>query len=225
MQGKVWKALGAEFLVFAVLLFGAAGTTEWVAAWVFLVLFFGWALVITRMLARHDPALLEERMKPMIQRGQPLWDKWILLGIAIVFVGWLILMGLDAVRYRWSVVPVWLSTAGGAGVAGGMWICYLAFRENTFLAPVVRIQSERGHRVVSTGPYSTVRHPLYAGALLLFPSTALLLGSWYGLAATSLLAAGLILRTALEDRALQRGLEGYAEYARRVRYRLLPPLW
>ncbi len=225
MSAKVWIVLILEFLFFAALLFGSAGTLRWPAAWVFLGLFFGAALIITFMLARNDPALLDERMKPFIQKGQPIWDKIVMSAIATLFVGWVILMGLDAVRFRWSIVPVWLEAVGGLGAAFAMWICYRTFQENTFLAPVVKIQRERGHRVISTGPYRIVRHPLYAGVLLFFPSVALLLGSWYGLAATVLLIGGLVVRTALEDRELQRGLDGYEEYARRVPYRLAPFLW
>jgi protein-S-isoprenylcysteine O-methyltransferase Ste14 len=99
------------------------------------------------------------------------------------------------------------------------------FRENPFLAPVVKIQTERGHRVISTGPYAVVRHPLYAAVLIFLPGNALLLGSWYGLAASLVLAGGIVFRTAMEDRELRRGLEGYREYAARVRYRLIPFVW
>lgn len=225
MQKKVWIALGIEALVFAALLFGAAGTLRWPEAWVFLVVFFGAALLLTMQLARRDPALLAERMKPPIQRGQPLWDRLLLMTVAILFVAWLPLMGLDAVRYRWSDVPGWLEVIGGAGVAAGMWICHLAFRENTYLAPVVRIQEERGHRVISTGPYAVVRHPMYAGAGILFSSTALMLGSWYGFAASLVMACLVAVRAVFEERELRRGLAGYAEYAARVRYRLIPGVW
>jgi protein-S-isoprenylcysteine O-methyltransferase Ste14 len=194
MKPKVLVKLGANFLVFAVLLFGSAGTLAWPAAWAALVLFFGANLLITRMLARNDPALLDERMKPFIQKGQPLWDKIIMASYA-------------------------------AGILISMWICSQTFRANPFLANVVKIQTERGHAVVTKGPYAFVRHPLYAAVLLLRPSAALVLGSWFGVAATTLLAGALILRTALEDRELHRRLDGYADYARRVRYRLVPWLW
>jgi protein-S-isoprenylcysteine O-methyltransferase Ste14 len=90
---------------------------------------------------------------------------------------------------------------------------------------VVRIQTERGHKVISTGPYAVVRHPLYAAALLVFFSSALLLGSWYGLAASLVLAGAVVFRTVLEDRELRRGLQGYTDYAARVRYRLIPLVW
>jgi protein-S-isoprenylcysteine O-methyltransferase Ste14 len=106
-----------------------------------------------------------------------------------------------------------------------MWIWHRTFQENTLLAPVVKIQQERGHSVVSTGPYRAVRHPLYAGVLIFFPATAMMLGSWWGVAAAIPLAAGLVARTAMEDRELQRRLDGYPDYARRVRYRLIPGVW
>ncbi len=99
------------------------------------------------------------------------------------------------------------------------------FHENTFLAAVVRIQAERGHRVVSSGPYAVVRHPLYATMLVFLPANALMLGSWYGVAASLVLIGAIVLRTAMEDRELQRGLAGYAVYAARVRYRLVPFVW
>jgi protein-S-isoprenylcysteine O-methyltransferase Ste14 len=225
MSAKVWAALGVEFLVFAFLLFGAAGTLRWPAGWAFLAVFFGAALLMTLAMARNDPALLEERMKPPLQQGQPLWDQLIMSVMMVLFIGWLVLMGLDAVRFGWSAISLWLQWLGGAGVAGAMWLLHRTARENTFLAPVVRIQRERAQRVVSSGPYSVVRHPMYAAALLLFPSIALMLGSLWGLAATSVLAAVIVVRTALEDRELRRGLDGYPEYARRVRYRLVPFVW
>jgi protein-S-isoprenylcysteine O-methyltransferase Ste14 len=225
MKLKIWLSIGIEAVIFAALLFGSAGTLRWRAAWAFLVLFFGAAVQLTRLLARSDPALLAERMKLPIQSGQPLWDRFLLGGIAILFIGWLPLMGLDAVRFRWSAVPVWFQVVGAAGVAAGMWICYLAFRANTFLAPVVRIQEERGQTVISTGPYAVVRHPLYAGAMLLLSSSALLLGSWYGFAASFVLGGLVVVRAVLEERELRRGLAGYREYAARVRHRFIPGIW
>jgi len=145
--------------------------------------------------------------------------------MAVLFVGWLVLIGFDAVRFGWSTVPMWLQAVGGAGIVVGMLICHRAFRENTFVVPVVRIQAERHHRVVSTGPYAVVRHPFYAGALVIFPSAALLLGSWWGLAATAVLSAGIVIRTAMEDRELHHKLDGYPDYAARIHYRLFPFIW
>jgi protein-S-isoprenylcysteine O-methyltransferase Ste14 len=212
-------------LIFAVLLFISAGTILWPAGCAFIILFFGGAAGITFVLARYDPALLRERMKSPIQRDQPLWDKIFLCLVIVLWLGWLILMGLDAGRFHWSVMPVGLQVAGGAIVALAFWICYRTFRENTYLAPVVRIQKERGHKVVSTGPYAVVRHPLYSAVLIMLPSIALMLGSWYGLTGSFLIGGAILFRTVMEDQKLMRELEGYAEYAARVRYRLVPFIW
>src|SRR3954453_18169228 len=127
MAANLWSTIAAEVLVFALLLFGAAGTPRWPAGWVFLFLFFGGALHITRTIARHDPALLAERMKPPIQRDQPLWDKVLLSALIVLFAAWLVLMGLDAVRFGWSAVPAWVQGIGAAGIAVALWICFLAF--------------------------------------------------------------------------------------------------
>ena len=224
MNMKLWIGFARGILISALPLFGAAGTLRWPAAWAYLVLVFGPGLLITLELAKRDPALLEERMKPVIQKDQPLWDRILITTFLALWLGWFVLMGLD-VRFGWSAMPVWLQWIGAAGVLLTMWIWFLIFRENTFLAPVVKIQKERGHKVISSGPYAIVRHPMYAAALVFFAATALLLGSWYGLAGALLLAAWLVVRTALEDRELHRGLAGYTDYAARVRYRLVPLIW
>ena len=225
MGVKVCLTIAVEALVFAALLFGAAGTIFWPAAWAYFILFFAGALWITLSLARHDPALLAERMKLPVQKDQPLWDRIFLLAMLAAWCGWLVLMGLDAIRFRWSAMPVWLQFAGGALLVLSFRMISRVFRENPFLASVVKIQTERGHRVISTGPYAVVRHPLYAAVLIFLPANALLLGSWYGLAVSVVLASGIAYRTAMEDRELRRGLEGYAAYAARVRYRLIPLVW
>jgi len=225
MGVKAGLAVAAEALIFGALLFGAAGTLVWPAAWVYLGLFFGGAGWITAELARNDPALLAERMRSPMQKDQPWWDKILLAAMFAAFVGWLVLMGLDAERFRWSAVPLWLQCVGGASLPLSFWMIGCVYRENPFLAAVVKIQKERGHRVISTGPYALVRHPLYAAALILLPGSALLLGSWYGLAGACVLDGGIAVRAAMEDRELQRGLEDYAEYAARVRYRLIPLVW
>ena len=225
MKANVWLAIFALVAVFATFLFGAAGTFRWPGAWAFLAIFLAAVVLMTWRLARNDPALLEERMKPPVREDQPAWDRAIMSACLILFPGWLILMGLDAARFGWSAMPAWLEAVGAGGVAASMWICDRTFRENTFLSPVVKVQAERGHEVVSTGPYAIVRHPMYAAVLLFFPSTALLLGSWSGLAAVPVLASAVLVRTALEDRELRRGLGGYNEYARRVPYRLIPRIW
>lgn len=225
MGVKVWLTLAVEALIFSALLFGAAGTVRWPAGWADLIIFFVGAVWIIFLLARHDPALLAERMKSPFQKGQPFWDKILILPMMMAWRGWLVLMGLDAVRFRWSVMPVWLQCAGGALLVLSFLMIARVYRENPFLTAVVRIQTERGHRVISTGPYATVRHPLYSTMLIYLPANALLLGSRYSFAFSFVFCGGLVFRTAMEDRELQRGLAGYTEYAARGRYRLIPLVW
>lgn len=215
----------AEFAVFAALLFVSAGTLLWPAGWAFLALFFGFALAIILWLARKEPELLAERMSSPMQSGQPLWDKVFVVAVMVLFVAWLILMPLDAVRFGWSEVPGWLQILGALGVVLSFYIMFLTFRENAYLALVVKVQQERGQSVVSTGPYRYVRHPMYASTLLFFPGSALLLGSWWGLMFCTVLLGLLVWRIPLEERMLENGLTGYDEYARRVRYRLIPRVW
>lgn len=225
MSTKIWIGIAIEVAIFAGLLFGAAGTLVWPPAWAFLGVVFVATFLITRLLARHDPGLLRLRMRWPLSREQLPWDRMILVLLKIVFPGLLVLMALDSVRFDWSWMPDWLQILGGIGVAGAMAIIYRICEENTVIAAIVRAQKERGRKLVLSGPYAVVRHPLYGAALVLFVSTALLLGSWFGLAAVAVLASALVVQTLTEDRQLYLTREGYAEYARKVPYRLLPGIW
>jgi protein-S-isoprenylcysteine O-methyltransferase Ste14 len=225
LLGKALLEVLAEFAVFAALLFISAGTLLWPAGWVFIAIFFGFALSLVVWLAREDPELLAERMSSPIQRGQPLWDKVFVVAVLVLFAAWLILMPLDAVRFGWSEVPGWLQLMGALGVVLSFYIVFLTFRENAYLALVAKLQEERGQSVVSTGPYRYVRHPMYASMFLFFPGSALLLGSWWGLLLSAVLLGLLVWRIPLEERMLENGLAGYDEYERNVRYRLIPHVW
>jgi protein-S-isoprenylcysteine O-methyltransferase Ste14 len=164
-------------------------------------------------------------MSGWFEPAQKAWDKIFMLSAIPLWGGWLVLMALDAVRFRWSQVPLWAQALGAILIALCMYMAYLVFRENSFAAPTVKMQTERGHRVVTSGPYAYVRHPMYAGALLYFIGTPLLLGSWYGLAAAPLMVAILAVRAVKEERMLAEELAGYRGYAARVRYRLVPWVW
>jgi protein-S-isoprenylcysteine O-methyltransferase Ste14 len=216
-------ALSILFL-FAVL-FGAAGTLHWPQAWVYLAFTAAMSFGGGYWLARHDPALLAERLGSLIQREQKGWDKLFMVVMIALWVGWLMLMGLDAGRYRWSEVPLVLQGAGAILLCLGSYLVYLTLKANSYAAPVIKIQKERGHSVVTTGPYAYVRHPMYAGALLYLAGTPLLLGSWWGLAAAVILSLLIGMRAVFEERTLKAELKGYADYAARVRYRLVPHLW
>jgi protein-S-isoprenylcysteine O-methyltransferase Ste14 len=124
-----------------------------------------------------------------------------------------------------SDIPVALQALGLAMLLLTTGFIMWVMRENSFAAPVVKVQTERGHHVVSTGPYAWVRHPMYSGTILLFVGVPLLLGSWWGMALSPLFVILFAIRSGIEERALIAGLPGYADYTRRVRYRLVPGLW
>ena len=214
----------AGVVAFAALLFVPAGTLQWPGAWVFLGFMVASALGFGGWLARRDPALLAERMRSPIQRDQPAADKKIVAALGLTFLIWFIVMGLDE-RFHPSRMPVALQAIGLAFLIISTVLIMRVFRENSFAAAVVKVQSERGHHVISTGPYALVRHPMYTSALVFFVGSALLLGSWWGVAMSLIFAILFGIRTRIEENTLTTGLPGYADYAARVRYRLLPGVW
>ena len=217
--------IAAMVVVFGIALFIPAGTLAWPGGWTFFVLMFGFTVAISVWLIRFNPDLLAERLTGIGRRDQKGWDKVFLALTAVAFFGWFALMGLDAVRFRWSHMPFWLQFIGALLLLGSFYIFYLAFRENAYLSPAVRIQTERGQTVVSTGPYRYVRHPLYAGFIFYAFGTALLLGSWYGLLGGLALIGMVAWRAVQEERVLEGELKGYREYEKRVRYRFIPHIW
>jgi protein-S-isoprenylcysteine O-methyltransferase Ste14 len=206
------------------LLFVPAGTLAWTGGWIFMGEMILGSAASLLWLQRVDPGLLKERLKGPIQKGQVFWDKVFMLGMVVMWYGWMVLMALDK---RWAVshMPLWLQVIGAMlipiGFAGALW----TFRENSFATAVVRIQEERGQRVIDTGPYAIVRHPMYAGAFFYMLGTPLVLGSFIGLATLPLIVGLLIVRIFIEERALRAGLPGYDDYAARVRHRLVPGVW
>jgi protein-S-isoprenylcysteine O-methyltransferase Ste14 len=223
------KLLTAEivglFVVVGLALFLAAGTVVWPAGWAFLVLFFGFTLALSRWLLRHNPGLLNERMTGIGKLDQQAWDKVFFVVANVFFLAWLVLMPLDAVRFHWSHMSFFLQVVGVLLLLCSFYLFYLTFRENAYLSPAVRVQTERGHTVVSTGPYQYVRHPMYAAVLIFLVGTTLLLGSWYGLFLGLILVVAIALRAVQEERTLQAELAGYDEYMAQVKYRLIPYVW
>ncbi|MBS0334707.1 MAG: isoprenylcysteine carboxylmethyltransferase family protein, partial [Proteobacteria bacterium] len=203
----------------------AAGTIAWPSGWVYIGLFTALGLGISLWLVDADPGLLEERLKATFQKGQKVWDKVFMALVMVVYIGWTAFMGLDARRLHWSHAPLWAQALGAvllvASFLGVAWV----FAANSFAAPVVKLQSERGQRAIDTGPYAIVRHPMYAFGLLQFVGCPLMLGSWWGLALVPLAVAGLAWRTLGEEAMLRTELAGYDDYARRVRWRYAPGLW
>jgi len=212
------------FVVFALALFLPAGTLAWRAGWVFLLLFFGFYLGVTLWLYRHNPGLMQERMR-LSASDQQGWDKILFPLMEIFFIVWLVFMSLDAVRFHWSSVPLWLQVIGTLILLCSFYFLFQTFRENSYLSPVVRVQEERGHIVVSTGLYHYVRHPMYMAILVFIIGTSLLLGSWYGLSFVIICMAILARRATLEERTLRTELAGYESYVAQVKYRFLPYIW
>jgi protein-S-isoprenylcysteine O-methyltransferase Ste14 len=214
----------AWLVIFAVLLFVPAGTSHWPGAWVFLGFMLASGLLFGGWLAKSSPELLAERMRSPIQPDQPAADKKIIFAFGTAILIWLVAMGLDE-RFHPSRMPVALQALGLALLIASSFFIMWVFRENAFAAAVVKVQSERGHHVISSGPYAFVRHPMYAGAVLFLAGIALLLGSWWGLIMSPVFAVIFSIRTGIEEKTLMTGLPGYADYAARVRSRLVPGVW
>ncbi len=213
------------FIVLALALFVAGGSIAWAAGWAFLILFFSFVIAISLWLLRNNPGLLTERMTGVGKADQKSWDKVFYVVANVLFLAWLILMPLDAVRFRWSQMPSWLQVVRVILLLCSFYLFFLTFRENAYLSPAVRVQTDRGQTVVSTGPYQYVRHPMYATAIIFLVGTSLLLGSWYALILVLILVVGIALRAVQEERTLREELQGYQTYVRRVRYRLIPYVW
>ena len=220
-----WLAQSLAWIVgMGALLFGAAGTLHWRAVWIFLATMAVIGIGTGLWLARTDPGLFAERMRFKARDQQPADDKKIVWLFMIVSVIWLIAIGLDH-RLHGTDFPAAIQALGLAGLLLSTLFVMWVMRENSFAAPLVRIQSERGHRVISSGPYAFVRHPMYTATIAYFVAITLLLGSWWGLAVAPLFVALFVVRVGIEERTLVAGLPGYADYTARVRYRLVPGLW
>ena len=210
----------AIFLILAaVSLFAAAGTIAILGFWLYLAIL---AAIIVASLLALDPGLLRERMRPGGQRP-PLGLR---LFTIVMFLHWIV-AGLDRGRFHWSDgVPSWIQALGLIALAAGYVLCFWAMAVNRFFSSVVRIQSDRGQHVVASGPYAHLRHPGYLAGIVIILASGLALGSW--LAALLVIVSSLpflLYRAITEDRVLQAELPGYADYARRVRWRLGPGIW
>jgi protein-S-isoprenylcysteine O-methyltransferase Ste14 len=206
------------------LLFASAGTLHWPGAWALLATSALLGPACGLWLAKTDPALLAERMQLTAREEQPAADKKFMLVFAATALIWLVAMGLDR-RMQASDMPLALQVLGLAMYLASTGFIMWVFRENSFAAPVIKVQAERDHHVISTGPYAFVRHPMYSGVMLFFLGVPLLVGSWWGVALAPVFAILFAIRAGIEERALRAGLPGYADYAARVRYRLLPGIW
>jgi len=221
----IWRRarqLFIQSLIIGVILFLGSGRPGWVWAWLYLGYSILQILVNFIVMRRTNPELIAERAEGS-KRTQP-WDRTIAvisvpLGLAI-----LIIAALDE-RWAWSTVPLWVNLVGAVLMVLGSSLSSWAMLTNAYFSTAIRIQQDRGHTVVTEGPYRIIRHPGYLGWAVAGLSTALLFGSLWALIPAGLILGPMIVRTALEDRTLQEGLEGYREYAQQVRYRLVPRVW
>jgi protein-S-isoprenylcysteine O-methyltransferase Ste14 len=203
-------------------LLGTAGTLRFLEGWVLLALFSGASLAITLYLAKKDPALLERRTQagPVAEKQR---SQKIIQGLAgLSFLSGLVVPALDR-RFGWSHAPLPLVVAGDVLVALGFLVVFLVFKENTFASAVIEVAPEQ--RVIDTGPYAVVRHPMYSGALVLVTGVPLSLGSPVGLVTVVPLVAILVWRLLDEERYLVARLPGYASYRDKTRHRLIPYVW
>ena len=222
-----WISLVVRTALFPVMILLPAGTWQWWDAWLVIGLWMLFFAVSTPLLVIHDPELLVERMKVgPIQKGQKGWDKIILVLFVIVGISLYIVPGLDVMRFGWSdPLPFWIQAfAFFVHIPLFILLGWVTF-SNTFLSPVVKIDHDRDHQVITGGPYKYVRHPMYTIIIALFLAFPVALGSRFGLIPALLLVVLLVIRTRLEDRTLHAELSGYSEYASKTRYKLLPGIW
>lgn len=227
VRAAIREAMGVVFV--AATLFIPAGTLNWAMGWALVGIYAVWVAATALILIPNNPELLVERATR--KKGNKTWDTVILSIVGLTTIAKHILAGLD-VRWGWTPqalpagqMPLALQMAAlvvaALGYALGTW----AMAANAFFSKVVRIQADRGHAVATGGPYRYVRHPGYIGTIAFELATPIVLGSLWALIPGGLAALLFVVRTALEDRTLQEELDGYTEYAARVRYRLLPGIW
>lgn len=206
-------------IVMGLLLFLTAGTARYWQAWGYLAVFFGASLLITLYLMKKDPALLERRLRGGPTAEKEKTQKVIMLFASIGFIALLVVPALDQ-RFMWSSVPLHVVIAGDILTALGFYFIFLVYKENSFTSATIEVAA--GQKVISTGPYAIVRHPMYASSLLYILGTPLALGSFWGLLVIPAMTPFLILRLLDEERFLSRNLPGYTEYCAKVRWRLIP---
>jgi protein-S-isoprenylcysteine O-methyltransferase Ste14 len=227
MKSFIFKLIAQTVVLFALIaaaLFISAGTIRWVEAWLFFGSFLVFFIGVSLWLFRIDPSLANERMR-LGGANQQGWDRILFPIMFISPLAWLVLSALDSVRYKWSHVPLWVEVIGGVLLIISFCLFFLTFRENSYLSPLARVQRDRGQKVISTGPYAIIRHPMYFAFIPFMVGTPLLLGSWFGAIFGALYMLLVARRAVLEERMLVDSLEGYREYIDKVRYRLIPYVW
>lgn len=221
---KMLAGLLISSLLTAALLFLSAGRLDWRLGWLFVAAWSGLKLIFIVLLRFHDPALMVERATR--HENTQRYDRLILPVYFLLAFGTLLVAGLDGGRFRWSGnLPVALVVVSYFVYLIGNGLAAWAVSANPFFSSESRLQQDRRQTVTDRGPYRFVRHPAYLASILLWPATGLMVESWWAVLPGLLAALMMFIRTVYEDRMLQAELSGYAQYAQRVRYRLIPGLW
>jgi protein-S-isoprenylcysteine O-methyltransferase Ste14 len=217
-----WRGLIQFTVLTMALIFLPAWSFDYWQAWLFLLVFVVSLAVCGEYFLRTDPALVRRRLRvgPTAEREPA--QKWIQAAASLMLVALFVVSALDH-RFGWSGLPGWIAVLGDVAVVAALLLMARVFSENSFAAATVQV--EEGHRVVDTGPYAWVRHPMYSAAIVMLAGIPLALDSVWGLLVVPLGVAVLAARLLAEERTLDRRLPGYLEYRRRVRWRLLPGLW
>jgi len=218
-NGKAWFGLVFLAITMGLALFVSAGTLRYGQAWAYLGVFFGASFLITLYLMKKDPALLQRRLRAGPTAEKETTQKIIMFFASLGYIAMLVVSALDH-RFLRSSVPLYAIITGDALAALCFGIIYLVYKENTFASATIEVAE--GQKVVSTGPYAIVRHPMYAGGSLLFIGTPLALGSYWGLLAFVAALPTLLWRLLDEEKFLCKNLPGYTEYCANVRWRLIP---
>jgi protein-S-isoprenylcysteine O-methyltransferase Ste14 len=219
---KTFAGLLVLFLVIAALLFASAGTFRYWQAWTFFAVYFAASLAITSYLMKNDPALLRRRMSggPFAEKAPV--QKIIMIFMSLGFIGLLVVPALDH-RFAWSHMPPLVALAGDVLVVLGLLGIFFVFRENSFASATIELAQDQ--KVISTGPYAAIRHPMYAGGLVMMLGMPIALGSAWGLPIIAAMIPVLIWRLLDEEKFLASHLPGYIEYQNKTRYRLIPLVW
>lgn len=217
MTRQLLVALGIGLGVMATLMFFPAGRVGWWRGWLYLLVAAVHLIALFGYVKRVNPGLIEQRQR--VRAGTKRWDRVLLAVLTPVFLSTYVIAGFDAIRCEWTTMSAWWWPLGLALLMPGTVLYAWSMGVNPFFEKTVRIQKERDHRVIDSGPYAFVRHPGYAGFMGWLLSAPLLLGSWWACVPAIMSIVGLVLRTALEDRTLRDALSGYETYATRVRYR------
>jgi len=222
LTARAFRALAIFALVLAAAIFSVAGTLEYWQAWTFLLVYFAASLAIVIYLAKNSPELLERRLTggPRYEREPA--QKIIMSDVSFGFVALILVPALDR-RFGWSETPGWIAPSGDALVLLGWLAMFLVLRANPWAASTIQVA--KSQTVVSSGPYAFLRHPMYAGALIMLLGIPIALGSWWGLLPLALIYPALVWRLLEEETFLEKNLPGYADYEATVRWRLIPMIW